>query len=130
MMQEQMGYRADMQYETLNKEAEFLNNLVNQQPYPQYEQPPPERPESPQKQSQTFDVQITPDKFIEEMDSEWNEVGLYMIERLSRKLLLNQVYFNFNLDLKYIKHHEQIFTNIFVSWFEIAVLHNKLLSEG
>ena len=75
MIPEQMGYRADMNYETLNKEAEFLNNLVSQPAYPQYEQPPVQNV-SPSKQSQPFDVQTTPDKFIEEMDTEWNEVNL------------------------------------------------------
>ena len=81
MMPEQIGYRTDMHYESLNKEAEFLNNLVNQPVYHQYENPPPARAASPPKQSQTFDVQITPEKFIDDMDSEWNEVCIFQPKR-------------------------------------------------
>ena len=99
MVPENIGYRSDMQYDTLNKEADYLNNLVSQQNYTRFEQPPVQAV-LPSKQSQPFDVQTTPDKFIEDMDPEWNEViiklrfFLYAIQNFVRFVQFSAIYKN------------------------------------
>jgi len=68
--------RPEGHYDSLNKEAEYLNNMISQRNYMEYE---PEymarmRQPTPSKQVQALDGQTTPDKFIEDMNAEWNDI--------------------------------------------------------
>lgn len=80
-------YRQESQYEQVNKEAEYMNNMMSQGNYMGYDTGMMPRSSPQSKQNLGLDNYGTPEAFLKDINPEWSEMQSSKKEKLLKEFL-------------------------------------------